>query len=196
MTGMNGRLNARGSQFLRGVSFTRYNANEATGGPINVASASSYTVGFTSGVPSTETTVAGSGFTIPAEGIYRASAIVYVSGITPGVFQTTVLPQFGIEFTLDSAPIFHSRRNYVAASGIHTPYVGLTKLETEAIFEARGGDSLKVLVRSNSAAGGWCMIGADWYPGDGLNGVFSSPAAILNVQRLPTTALDSDTWLV
>jgi len=192
---VNGILNSRGSQFVRGVSFTRYNANEATGGPIQVAAGSAYTVGFTSGVPSTEYTAAGSGFTIPAEGLYRASAVVYVSGITPGIHQGTVLPQFGIEFTLDGAPIFHSRRNIVAASGIKTPYVGLTKLETEAIFEARGGDSLKVLVRSNSAAGGWNMVGADWYPGDGLNGVYSTPAAVLNVQRLPTTALDSDTWL-
>ena len=190
-----GKINARGSQFLRGVTFTRYNGNEATGGPINVAAGSEYTVGFTSGIPFTETTNAGSGFTIPAEGVYKAHAVVYVSGIVPGVFDGNVVPQFGIELTLDDAPVFHSRRNIPATSGISTSYVGLTKLETEALFEARGGDSLKVLVKSYSAAGGWLMIGDDWDVGDGLN-PYSTPAAVLDVQRVPTTALNSNTWLI
>lgn len=192
--GIYGKLNARGSQFMRGVSFTRYNADESTGGPINVAADNAYTVGFTSGIPSTETSSAGSGFTIPVEGVYKAHATVYVSGITPGIFDGNVLPQFGIQFTLDDAPIFHSRRNIVAASGVSTPYIGLTKLETDATFEARGGDSLKVLVKSNSACGGWVMIGSDWDVGDGLN-PYGVPAATLHIQRMPTTALDSNTWL-
>ena len=192
---MNGKLNARGSQFLRGVTFTRINGDEATGGPINIAANSNYTVGFTSGVPAVQTTNAGSGFTIPADGLYKMHAEVYVSGVTPGIFDQRVAPEFGIHATLNNNTVFASRRVVPAGSGfIHSPYVGLTKLETEAIFEANGGEVLRIVIRSNSAAGGFVMIGNDWYPADGLHPV-TTPAAVLNIQRMPTTALDSDTYL-
>lgn len=191
---MKGVSNPRGSQFLRGVGLERLNGDCATGGPINVAANSDLVIGWTSGIPA-GVTAPGSGFTIPAQGLYKAHAVVYVSGITPGVFTPQIPPQFGIQFTLNNNTVWASRRNVAAASGVKQPYVGLTRLETEAVFEANGGDTLRLLVRSNTAAGGFVMIGKDWHVGDGLN-PYDAPAAFALVQRMPTTQLDSNTWLI
>lgn len=184
-----GISNARGSQFLRGATYVKH-----LGDGVQYASDTNQTIGFTSGVPST--LGSGSYVTIPAEGNYEAHATVYVSGVVcPSIVDGNILPQFGIEFTLTDSPVFQSRRVITAASGVETPYVGLTKLETTCGFYAYGGDTFKVLVRSNGAAGNFVLIGSDSDVGDGLV-PYSVPAAVLHLQRWPTTALDSSTFLV
>ena len=195
--GIRGQLNARGSQFLRGVAYLRNMGDEgvngaAVGHVINQP-ANDVIVGWTSGIPSTAAT-ASSGITLPANGLYHARAVVHVSGVAPGT-ATTVGAQFGIGMTLGGSPVFQSRRIISAASGAAAlnTIEGVTMLETNATFEANAGDVLRVIVRSNADAGTWTLCGQE--ETGGVANVFSVPAAYVHVQRMPTKDLDSDTYL-
>lgn len=196
--GIRGQLNARGSQFLRGVAYIRNMGDEGSPGTplghVTNQPAKDIIVGWTSGVPSTATT-AGSGITLPVNGLYHARAVVHVSGIAPGT-ATTVGAQFGIQMTLGNSPIFQSRRVITAASGavaLNT-IEGVTMLETNATFEANASDVLRVVVRSNADAGTWTLCGQEETGGDA--NAYTVPAAYVHVQRMPTKDLDSDTYLV
>lgn len=194
--GVRGKLNARGSQFLRGVSYMRHLGDEgsqgAAKGHVIHQPAANIVVGWTSGIPATATT-ASSGITLPAKGLYHARATVHVSGVAPGT-ATTVGGQFGIEMTLGGSPIFQSRRLIPVASGApHLNSAGVQKLETLATFEANGQDVLRLVVRSNADAGTWTLCGQE--ETGGAANVFSVPAAYIHVQRMPTKDLDSDTYL-
>lgn len=195
--GVRGKLNARGSQFLRGVAYVRHLGDEGSqgspAGHVINQPAANIVVGWTSGVPATATT-AGSGITLPAKGVYHARAVVNVSGVAPGA-ATTVGAQFGIEMTLGNSPIFQSRRIIPVASGTsHLNSVGIQKLETNATFEANGADVLRLVVRSNADAGTWTLCGQE--ETGGAANAFSVPAAYIHVQRMPTKDLDSDTYLI
>jgi len=195
--GIRGQLNARGSQFLRGVAYLRNMGDEGSPGtPLGHVihqPATDIIVGWTSGIPTTATT-ASSGVTLPAKGLYEARAIVHVSGVAPGAV-TTVGPQFGIQMTLGGSPVFQSRRIISAASGVaaENTIEGVTVLETSATFEANGNDVLRVVVRSNADAGTWTLCGQEETGGDA--NALSVPAAYVHVQRMPTKDLDSDTYL-
>lgn len=196
--GIRGRLNARGSQFLRGVSYVRHLGDEGSAGAakghVVNQPAANIVVGWTSGIPATATT-ASSGITLPAKGLYHARAIVNVSGITPGTATTDVGAQFGIEMTLGNSPVFQSRRVIPVASGTdHLNAIGLQTLETQCTFEANGQDVLRLVVRSNADAGTWTLCGQE--ETGGIANVFSVPAAYIHVQRMPTKDLDSDTYLI
>lgn len=191
-----GISNARGSQFLRGVSYVRHLGDEGSqgspAGHVTHQPAANIVVGWTSGIPATATT-ASSGITLPAKGVYHARAIAHVSGIAPGT-ASTVGAQFGVEMTLQNSPIFQSRRIIPIASGTsHLNSLGVQKLETEATFEANGQDVLRLVVRSNADAGTWTLCGQE--ETGGADNAFSVPAAYIHVQRMPTKDLDSDTFL-
>ena len=195
--GIRGQLNARGSQFLRGVAYIRNMGDEGSPGTalghVTHQPATDIIVGWTSGVPSTATTAA-SGVTLPANGVYHARAVVHVSGVAPGL-ATTVGAQFGIQMTLGNSPIFQSRRVITAASGLGAvnSIEGVTMLETNATFEANASDVLRIVVRSNADAGTWTLCGQE--ETGGVDNVYTVPAAYMHVQRMPTKDLDGDTYL-
>ena len=196
--GIRGQLNARGSQFLRGIAYLRQMGDEgvpgAAAGHVINQPATDITVGWTSGIPATAAT-ASSGVTLPAKGLYHARAVVHVSGVAPGAV-TTVGAQFGIQMTLGGSPVFQSRRVITAASGAAAlnTIEGIIMLETNATFEANGQDVLRVVVRSNADAGTWTLCGQEESGGDA--NVYTVPAAYVHVQRMPTKDLDSDTYLI
>lgn len=194
--GMRGRQNARGSQFLRGVAYVRHYGSEGiAGGKVIFRPNNDYIVGFTSGIPSTAAD-AGSGISIPAEGVYRAVAVVNISGTSPiPAVVTAAGPMYGIKLTLDNSNILQSQRNIVAVSGLTgASRPDVTFLETEATFYARKNDTLRVVVRSNADAGGFTLMGVEETSGADMP--WSHPAAFVHLQRIPTKELGSDTYLV
>jgi len=201
--GMRGTLNARGSQFLRGVAYVRHLGDEGSAGSpaghVALRPDTDHVVGFTSGIPSTAAT-AGSGITVPAQGVYKAKAFVHVSGMAPvPAVVTQAGPQYGIGFTLDGAPIQQSRNIFNAASGVGSNGVAasspqVTRLEAEATFFARKNDVLRVVIRGNGDAGGFTLVGQDEL--SGANVPMTVPAAFVHLQRIPTKELGSDTYLV
>lgn len=195
--GIRGKLNARGSQFLRGVSYMRHLGDEGSqgspAGHVTHQPAANIVIGWTSGIPATATT-ASSGITLPAKGLYHARAIVNVSGVAPGAV-STLGAQFGIEMTLGNSPVFQSRRVVPIASGTdHLNAIGFQTLETQCTFEANGQDVLRLVVRSNADAGTWTLCGQD--ESESADTPFTVPAAYIHVQRMPTKDLDSDTYLI
>jgi hypothetical protein len=196
--GIRGQLNARGSQFLRGIAYLRSMGDEGVpgtvAGHVTHQPATDIIVGWTSGIPATAAT-ASSGVALPVNGLYHARAVVHVSGVAPGI-ASTVGAQFGIQMTLGGAPIFQSRRVITAASGVAAlnSLEGIIMLECNATFEANASDVLRVVVRSNADAGTWTLCGQD--ESGGAANVYTVPAAYVHVQRMPTKDLDSDTYLV
>lgn len=194
-----GKLNARGLQFLRGAELFRPYGADVTGPPIEVTATTRYVVGFTSGVPDSVGPTAGtttSGFTIPAKGTYYAKATVYASGTSFGFDTGDTPPEYGIALTLNDYDIWPSVRTVPGVSGTRDGvYQGLTKLETEAIFEANGQDTVAVSCVSNPSVGTWQLVGADSVAPNRSHPI-SQPAAVLLVKRLPTRPLDSNVFLI
>jgi len=193
-----GKLNSRGLQFLRGASLFRPYGNDVTGPPIDITAGTRYICGFSSGVPAAvgpTTGTATSGFTIPATGTYHAKAVVYASGISFGKDVGDTPPEYGIALTLDGNDIWQSVRTLPGASGTRDGiYQGITRLETEAIFEANAQQTLAVSCVSNSSLGTWRLAGADSIAPNRSHPI-SQPAAVLMVQRMPTLPLDSNVFL-
>lgn len=211
--GPRGQLNARGSQFVRGCMLIRVNGVDPTGPAIDVTANTNYIVGFTSGVPATFAdsnntrspftggVSAVSGLRVPAPGLYEASAVVYVSGLSEGADLGRIRREFGIELTKDSVLLPQSVRVYPVESGIPgnpgdanataRPVVGL---RTECMFDASGGETLAVVVRSNTGVGTWRLTGADTILASRMHAL-PAPAAVLILRRLPSTPLDSSTEL-
>lgn len=211
--GPRGQSNARGSQFVRAVSLTRVNGVDPTGSAIDVNGNVEYIVGFTSGIPATFANTsntrspfysasATSGYTIPAQGLYEVEANVNVSGLTDGTDLGRVLREYGIYLTLNGTLVAQSVRVYPVASGIPGNPGGaqsnarpIVPLYTRCLIEANGGDTLAVRVKSNAALGAWRLVGADTVLASRFH-VYPATAAVLLVERRPTTELDSSTSLI